>query len=352
MIGLTNSVAETPAPHNVRVNPNAPGLTNTEILSGISHDRIDTIVESTPLARIGQGHRPNAGRLRRAGDAAVTIVRRGPARSRSVLLRMLLRNAAIREGNQYDGTNTQPMSSTKFCLNSMIVFVKTMLIGKESEPPERIDTTLQQFFVDDVMKYQNPDRFPLDKDRWCRDGGCQFAFDRNESAPLRCINCDAPACTCLPSDDPAKQKRYALQRFTTTRVYLLDIDLNDTRIRGYGRFSRYHALTYSEEQQLRKMEERLMEAESMLFFYRTKCNGYRVAFETAEQICNMEQYETLCMDAERRIEPLTPDGRFSDDGWFKVDRISRGDRNYRSHAYWGYPRVHNPIWLNPNRVIH
>ena len=55
MIGLTKSVAEALAPHNIRVNAIAPGLIETEILSGVSQDRIDAIVQSTPLGRIGHG---------------------------------------------------------------------------------------------------------------------------------------------------------------------------------------------------------------------------------------------------------------------------------------------------------
>lgn len=55
MIGLTKSLAEALAPHKIRVNGVAPGLIDTEILSGVSQDRIDTIVQSTPLGRIGHG---------------------------------------------------------------------------------------------------------------------------------------------------------------------------------------------------------------------------------------------------------------------------------------------------------
>jgi len=55
MIGLTKSLAEALAPHNLRVNAVAPGLIDTEILSGVGQHRIDAIVESTPLNRIGQG---------------------------------------------------------------------------------------------------------------------------------------------------------------------------------------------------------------------------------------------------------------------------------------------------------
>jgi NAD(P)-dependent dehydrogenase (short-subunit alcohol dehydrogenase family) len=47
-------LAEALAPHNIRVNAIAPGLIDTEILAGVSQERIDTIVESTPLGRIGR----------------------------------------------------------------------------------------------------------------------------------------------------------------------------------------------------------------------------------------------------------------------------------------------------------
>lgn len=55
LIGLTQSLAEALAPHNIRVNAIAPGLIDTEILSGVSRQRIDTIVGATPLGRIGRG---------------------------------------------------------------------------------------------------------------------------------------------------------------------------------------------------------------------------------------------------------------------------------------------------------
>ena len=55
LIGLTKSLAEALAPHNIRVNAIAPGLIDTEILSDVSQERIDAIVQSTPLGRIGTG---------------------------------------------------------------------------------------------------------------------------------------------------------------------------------------------------------------------------------------------------------------------------------------------------------
>lgn len=54
LIGLTKSTAEALAKHNIRVNAIAPGLIDTEILSGVSQERLDAIVDSTPLGRIGR----------------------------------------------------------------------------------------------------------------------------------------------------------------------------------------------------------------------------------------------------------------------------------------------------------
>ncbi len=55
VIGLTKSLAEALAPHNIRVNAVAPGLIDTEILSGVNQAQLDAIVQSTPLGRIGHG---------------------------------------------------------------------------------------------------------------------------------------------------------------------------------------------------------------------------------------------------------------------------------------------------------
>jgi len=54
LIGLTKSLAEALAPHNIRVNAIAPGLIDTEILADVSQERIDAIVQTTPLGRIGE----------------------------------------------------------------------------------------------------------------------------------------------------------------------------------------------------------------------------------------------------------------------------------------------------------
>ncbi len=54
VIGLTKSIAEALAPHGVRINAVAPGLIETEILDGVEQERLDALIEATPLRRIGQ----------------------------------------------------------------------------------------------------------------------------------------------------------------------------------------------------------------------------------------------------------------------------------------------------------
>ncbi len=54
VIALTRSTAEAFAPHNVRVNCVAPGLTDTEMMHVLSQDLIDTIARETPLRRYGR----------------------------------------------------------------------------------------------------------------------------------------------------------------------------------------------------------------------------------------------------------------------------------------------------------
>lgn len=54
LTSFTKSAAEALAPHNIRMNAVAPGLIDTEILDGVSQERLDALVSTTPLARIGQ----------------------------------------------------------------------------------------------------------------------------------------------------------------------------------------------------------------------------------------------------------------------------------------------------------
>ena len=54
MIALTKCLAEAVAPLGVRVNAVAPGLIDTEILQGVEVERIDELVRTTPLGRIGE----------------------------------------------------------------------------------------------------------------------------------------------------------------------------------------------------------------------------------------------------------------------------------------------------------
>lgn len=54
VIALTRCCAEAFAPHNVRINCVAPGLTETEMAHVLSDDAIEGILQGTPLGRIGQ----------------------------------------------------------------------------------------------------------------------------------------------------------------------------------------------------------------------------------------------------------------------------------------------------------
>lgn len=51
--GFTKSAAQALAGHNIRINAIAPGLIETDILDGVEQSTLDSIVESTPLGRIG-----------------------------------------------------------------------------------------------------------------------------------------------------------------------------------------------------------------------------------------------------------------------------------------------------------
>ena len=54
VIALTRCCAEAFAEHNVRVNCIAPGLIETEMAQVLSEEAIASIVQGTPMGRIGQ----------------------------------------------------------------------------------------------------------------------------------------------------------------------------------------------------------------------------------------------------------------------------------------------------------
>ncbi len=56
VIALTRCCAEAFAPHNIRVNCVAPGLTETEMAHVLTAESIAKVVNETPLGRIGQPH--------------------------------------------------------------------------------------------------------------------------------------------------------------------------------------------------------------------------------------------------------------------------------------------------------
>jgi hypothetical protein len=242
----------------------------------------------------------------------------------------------------------------------MQIALKAMVIGEQTQPTY-IESTLQAFFIDDAHSYKENRSYPFDfttngKTTWCAilEGGCQFSFDRDRSAPIRCIGCDLATCECCS----VNRNRYALQRFTKTRIYLLDIDQNcGIRARSYETFNKLHTLTCEEEQDLRKMEFRLTKLENIVFFYRTKCNGFRIGFDAGRDLETIQEYEELACAAEARVKECTPDQKLAKESSvggavFCIDRICDKNGNaMRSHAYWSYPRVYHPTWLNPKRQI-
>ena len=53
IIGMTKALAKEVGPSNIRVNSRAPGVINTDMLSGYNEEDIDALVEETPLMRLG-----------------------------------------------------------------------------------------------------------------------------------------------------------------------------------------------------------------------------------------------------------------------------------------------------------
>jgi len=53
MIAFTQSASDALIPYNIRMNAVAPGLIDTEIIDDVEQERIDAIVNQTPMKRIG-----------------------------------------------------------------------------------------------------------------------------------------------------------------------------------------------------------------------------------------------------------------------------------------------------------
>ncbi|HBF8171978.1 TPA: SDR family oxidoreductase [Clostridioides difficile] len=53
IIGMTKALAKEVGPSNIRVNSIAPGVINTDMLSGYNEEDIDALVEEIPLMRLG-----------------------------------------------------------------------------------------------------------------------------------------------------------------------------------------------------------------------------------------------------------------------------------------------------------
>lgn len=54
VVSFTQSIASAWAKDNIRVNAVAPGLIDTEILTGVDQDNLDKIIQATPIPRMGE----------------------------------------------------------------------------------------------------------------------------------------------------------------------------------------------------------------------------------------------------------------------------------------------------------
>lgn len=216
----------------------------------------------------------------------------------------------------------------------MKISVQPMILRGDPQIPEHFEMSLDQFFIRNALYFQDPARFPLCCDG--KEGGCQFAFDRDENAPMRCITCNSSPCCC--GEKVTNKPRYALQRFTETRICILDIDVNSLSGRR-----KYETLLPDEEQELQKMQTALMGLPQICFFYRTKCNGFRVAFENASPMRDLAAYQQRHDLGVELVKRCTPDGQLGGSSWFCFDSVARDGQ-----AYWSYPRAQNPFWLNPD----
>src|SRR5262249_8070412 len=108
---------------------------------------------------------------------------------------------------------------------------------------------------------------------------------------------------------------------------------------------KYHSLSYEDELQLRLMEDALQTLPDILYFHRTKCNGFHIAFESPTAITIGSEYEAKCLEAVKQITPCAPHGTLDTGGFLMLDHACLS-----GNLFWTYPRIHHPVWLNPKRT--
>ena len=246
-------------------------------------------------------------------------------------------------------TKKMPGISPFFCSNSWSqLYMKIPLQLSISTKPFRVHsdcseglqsetTTLKKFFLDHREKFQDETRFPLSPaNHDVSEGGCQFAFNRVEDAPMRCLECwEAEAyCKC-------ERPRICLQDMKSTDFVILDID----RTPPPGE-NKYSLPSPTDVERIQHFEDYLKSNSTIAFFYRTKCSGLRIGVRSEQPLLNSDDYRAHAEQYIADLSPYAPGGGLSGAHLLYPD-----DAASKNSAFFHvYPRRNSPIWINPNQL--
>lgn len=195
------------------------------------------------------------------------------------------------------------------------------------------DTTIEKFFVSDRERFLDANQFPLttaNERVIVMEGGCQFAFNRSEAAPLSCLDCNQSANDCA-----CERPRICSQEMKAMEFVILDIDRD-------AEPDKYAPVSARDDEMIGVFEIYLKEDPMTLFFYRTKCSGLRIGIRSATVLCTDEDYRTAARSALERISPAAPGGALARGQLLYPDCGATGN----ARIFHGYPRANAEIWLD------
>lgn len=218
-------------------------------------------------------------------------------------------------------------------LSSLVVSTKPIRI--EHDSPEGLateSTTLWDFLVKERAKYLDVDRFPLTpRNAWVSEGGCQFAFNRRSDAPIRCC------CGLLPNECRCDRSRVFWQEAGELPFVILDIERHAVP-------NKYSKPSANDLAQIEVFEKGLASIETVLFFYRTKCMGFRVCVSAEYILTTSTDYEECAQNATQSLARIFP--RSSTRGEPSLLYVDTG-ASFDSGVFHGYPRKSAIPWVNP-----
>jgi hypothetical protein len=192
-------------------------------------------------------------------------------------------------------------------------------------------TTLTDFFRKDRLAYLDQVRFPLipTSSPGICEGGCQFAFNRIATEPMRCLSCHRleVGCQCL-------RPRICLQAMSSIDLVILDIE-------RHAEPNKYSPLTESEDLLIAAFEREIEQVPLMAFYYRTKCFGLRVGIRTIEPLTDPAKYRNSVRTAVATLAPLAPGGSFDRANLLYIDHECEN-----SDIFHTYPRPGSNVWIN------